>query len=69
MYYFKKEKKEEIKKLKMKYFAEEILLITPEYLSNIINGKLGCSLRLANDIAKNLSNNGKIEDYFNKKGE
>lgn len=67
MYYFKKEKKEEIKKHKLKYLAEDILFITPEYLSNVINNKMGCSLRLAKQITLVLSREARVEDYFNKK--
>lgn len=53
----------------IKYLAEEKLHITPEYLTQILNGKRGCSIRLANDIAQCICFNAKISDYFEKKGE
>ena len=70
MYIFKEvEKANVLQGRTIKYLAEQKLHITQEYLTQILNGKRGCSIRLANDIARCICLNAKIEDYFYKKGE
>lgn len=70
MYIFKEtEKAKVLQGRTIKYLAEEKLHITKEYLSQILNGKRGCSVRLANDIAKCICWDAKILDYFYKKGD
>lgn len=70
MYYFKEvEKAKVLQGRTITYLAEQKLHITREYLNQILNGKRGCSIRLANDIAHCICFNAKIEDYFEKKGE
>lgn len=70
MYIFKEtEKAKVLQGRTIKYLAEEKLHITKEYLSQILSGKRGCSVRLANNIVQCLSWSAKIEDYFYKKGE
>lgn len=70
MYIFKEtEKAKVLQGRTIKYLAEEKLHITKEYLSQILSGKRGCSVRLANDIAKCICWNAKILDYFYKKGD
>lgn len=70
MYIFKEiEKAKVLQGRTITYLAEEKLHITKEYLTQILNGKRGCSIRLANDITKCISFGAKIEDYFTKKGE
>ena len=70
MYIFKEiEKAKVLQGRTIKYLAEEKLHITKEYLTQILNGKRGCSIRLANDIAKCICWEAKISDYFYKKGE
>ena len=68
MYIFKKEMKEKLLDGRtIKYLAEQKLHITSQYLTQILNNKKGCSIRLAEDIVKCLSNDASIEDYFDKK--
>ncbi len=70
MYIFKEtEKAKVLQGRTIKYLAEEKLHITKEYLSQILSGKRGCSVRLANDIAKCICWDAKILDYFYKKGD
>lgn len=70
MYFFKETEKAKILQGRtIKYLAEEKLHITRAYLNQILNGKRGCSIRLANDIAKCICFNAKISDYFEAKGE
>lgn len=70
MYIFKEtEKVKVLQGRTIKYLAEEKLHITKEYLNQILNGKRGCSIRLASDIAKCICWDAKISDYFYKKGE
>lgn len=70
MYIFKEvEKANVLQGRTIKYLAEEKLHISKAYLTQILNGKRGCSIRLANDISKCICFNAKIEDYFYKKGE
>ncbi len=70
MYYFKEtEKAKVLQGRTIKYLAEEKLHITKEYLSQILKGKRGCSIRLANDITHCICFDAKISDYFEKKGE
>lgn len=70
MYIFKEtEKAKVLQGRTIKYLAEERLHITKEYLSQILSGKRGCSIRLANNIVQCLSWSAKIEDYFYKKGD
>lgn len=68
MYYFKEtEKAKVLQGRTIKYLAEEKLHITKEYLTQILNGKRGCSIRLANDITRCICWEAKITDYFYKK--
>lgn len=70
MYIFKETEKAKILQGRtIKYLAEEKLHISKDYLSQILSGKRGCSIRLANNIVQCLSWSAKIEDYFYKKGE
>lgn len=70
MYYFKEvEKAKVLQGRTITYLAEQKLHVTKEYLSQVLAGKRGCSVRLANDIAQCISWSAKIEDYFIKKGE
>lgn len=70
MYIFKEtEKAKVLQGRTIKYLAEEKLHITKEYLTQILNGKRGCSIRLANDITHCICWDAKILDYFYKKGE
>lgn len=70
MYIFKEvEKAKVLQGRTIRYLAEEKLHISEEYLSQILNGKRGCSIRLADNIAKCICFNAKISDYFDKKGE
>ena len=68
MYKFKIEKKQEILGGRTAtYLANENLFITKSYLTAILNGTRGCSRTLAMNIVKLV--NGKVEDFFDKKGE
>lgn len=70
MYIFKEvEKAKVLQGRTIRYLAEEKLHISEEYLSQILSGKRGCSIRLADNIAKCICFNAKISDYFEKKGE
>lgn len=70
MYYFREvEKAKVLQGRTIKYLAEQKLHITKEYLTQILNGKRGCSIRLANDIVHCICWEAKISDYFDKKGE
>lgn len=70
MYYFKETEKAKILQGRtITYLAEKKLNITRAYLTSILGGKRGCSVRLANDIVQCLSWSAKLEDYFYKKGE
>lgn len=70
MYFFKETEKAKILQGRtIKYLAEEKLHITRAYLNQILNGKRGCSIRLANDIAKCICFDAKIGDYFEIRGE
>lgn len=70
MYYFKEIDKAKILQGRtIRYLAKEKLHITEGYLSQILKGRRGCSIRLANDIARCICLEAKISDYFEKKGE
>lgn len=70
MYLFKETEKAKILQGRtIKYLAEEKLHISREYLSQILSGKRGCSVRLANDITRCISWGAKVEEYFTNKGE
>lgn len=70
MYYFKEvEKAKVLQGRTITYLAEQKLHVTKEYLSQVLAGKRGCSVRLASDITHCISWNANIEDYFYKKGE
>lgn len=70
MYFFTQSYKAEVLQGRtIKYLAEKKLNITKEYLSQILNGKKGCSLRLANDITKCICLSAQVSDYFENKGE
>ena len=68
MYYFKEGEKAKILQGRtIKYLAEKKLHISASYLSQILNGHVGCSIRLAESIAKCFNLDAKLEDYFYKK--
>ena len=68
MYKFKIEKKQEILGGRTATFlANEKLFMTKSYLTAILNGTRGCSRTLAMNIVKLV--NGKVEEFFDKKGE
>ena len=70
MYWFKKTEKAKILQGRtIKYLAENKLFISREYLTQILNGKRGCSYTLANNIARCIKQNSTLEDYFYVKGE
>lgn len=70
MYIFKEsEKKKVLQGRTLKYLCEEKLYVTQGYLSQVLSGKRGCSIRFAQDIVECISSDAKIEDYFVKKGE
>jgi len=60
--YFKQEKKAELLQGRtIRYLAKQ-LDITEQYLCMILKAKKGCSLKLANKIAK--INNELVDEYF-----
>ena len=68
MYKFKVEKKQEILSGRtVTFLAKQKLFITSSYLTAILNGTRGCSRTLAMNVVKLVD--GKVEDYFDKKGE
>ena len=68
LYYFKESEKAKILQGRtIKYLAEKKLHVTREYLTQILNGKRGCSIRLAESITKCFCLEAKFEDYFIKK--
>lgn len=68
MYKFKVEKKQEILSGRtVTFLAKQKLFITSSYLTAILNGTRGCSRTLAMNIVNLVD--GKVEDYFDKKGE
>ena len=65
MYLFKKEFKNEILQGRTaRYVANNIIDVHEFYLSNILNGKMGCSKRLAKDIVRCANKDAQISDYF-----
>lgn len=70
MWYFKQTEKAKILQGRtITYLAEKKLNITNSYLTAILNGYKGCSIRLAHNITRCISWDAKFEDYFYKKGE
>jgi hypothetical protein len=70
MYYFKEtERAKVLSGRTVTYLAEKMLHISNGYLTSILKGKRGCSIRLAENIAHCISWDAKLEDYFYKKGE
>ena len=70
MYYFKEtERAKVLSGRTVTYMAEKMLHISKGYLTSILNGKRGCSIRLAENIAHCISWSANLEDYFYKKGE
>ena len=70
MYFFKEVEKAQILQGRtVRYLAQKKLHITDGYLSQILNGKKGCSIRLAQNITNCICISAKMEDYFYKKGE
>lgn len=49
--------------------ASEVIGISRQYLTNIVNGKISCTKVVAFCITKYLDKNAEIEDFFIKKGE
>ena len=70
MYYFKEvEKAKLLQGRTVRYLAKKKLHVNEGYLSQILNGIRGCSIRLAENITNCISWSAKLEDYFYKKGE
>lgn len=70
MYIFIAEKKQEVLSGRtITYLAKNRFQVTPEYLTQVLNGTRGCSKPLAFNIAKYVSEDATIEDYFKKRGE
>lgn len=70
MWFFKEtEKAKLLQGRTITYLAEKKLNISNGYLTSILNGKRGCSIRLAYNITHCISWDAKIEDYFVNKGE
>lgn len=70
MYWFKEtEKASVLQGRTIKYLAEKKLFVTVAYLTDILNGKRGCSQLLARNICNCISWDAKFSDYFEKKGE
>lgn len=70
MYWFKEiEKAKVLQGRTITYLAKNKLFVSREYLTQIFNGKRGCSKLLANNICQCISFSAKIEDYFTIKGE
>lgn len=68
MYYFiSTEKAKVLQGRTITYLADKKLHIGKAYLTSILNGKRGCSVRLADSIAKCICWDAKITDYFTKK--
>lgn len=68
MYWFKEtERAKVLQGRTIKYLANNKLFITQNYLSQIFNGKRGCSKRLAQSITKCISYDALLEDYFIRK--
>lgn len=49
--------------------ASEVIGISRQYLTNIVNGKIACTKVVAFCITKYLDKNAEIEEFFIKKGE
>lgn len=65
MYIFKKELRDEVLQGRsIRYMSQKLLNITPVYLSNVLNGKIGCSKRLAIQIVNCVTDNENLENYF-----
>ena len=68
MYYFKESEKEKVLQGRtLTYLATEKLYCNVAYLSVILAGKKGCSMRLAEDITKCISPTASLNDYFVRK--
>lgn len=67
MYYFYKEKKEEVLKGRTIKYLSYLMGITEGYISRILNGKIGCS-RLVALCVSYIGGNENLYYYF-KKGE
>jgi len=65
MYYFKEtEKAKVLQGRTITYLAEQKLHISRNYLTQILSGKRGCSIRLADNIAKCIGSDINIQDCF-----
>jgi len=68
LYYFKESEKAKILQGRtIKYLAEKKLFVSRPYLTQILNGKRGCSKWLAESITRCFCLEAKLEDYFVKK--
>ena len=68
MYWFKEvEKANLLQGRTIKYLAEKKLFVNVSYLSQILNGRRGCSATLARLITNCISWEAKLEDYFVRK--
>ena len=68
MYWFKEtERAKVLQGRTIKYLAENKLFVSISYLSQILNGKRGCSRLLANSITNCISFSANIDDYFERR--
>lgn len=70
MWFFRKEYKERVLQGRtIIYMAKKKIFTVRPYLTDILNGKVGCSERMARSIVTCINEFEKVEDYFYKKGE
>ena len=65
MYFFKQTEKAKVLQGRIiTYLVKNKLFVTNTYLTQILNGKRGCSKRLAQSILNCISIDANLEDYF-----
>lgn len=65
MYYFKKEKKDEILQGRtITYVANNFLYRTKSFVSAVLSGKRGCSYKSARDIVNIVGTHLDLNNYF-----
>lgn len=67
MYYFKESEKAKLLQGRTITFLAKKLQVNRPYLTQILNGKKGCSRWLAESISRCFCLEAKLEDYFIKK--
>ena len=68
MYIFDTTKKQEVLKGRTsRFIAKDLLHCSEVHLRNVLNGKSGCSYRLAKDLVQCISDDARVEDYFKEK--